>query len=144
MTTPTLNLDVRSVGGSVAVIDIRGEVTAASEQPLSMAYDEPTHQCGAQALILNFTQLEYINGSGRGGVQRRGRSGRRAAAGFRKVVAAHLFGSAAADGDPRAAHPGVEGQLRQLLAEGQPVRCDVDRSWGGRTDRGECRRRHQV
>ena len=40
MTTPTLNLDVRSVAGSVAVIDIRGDVTAASEQPLSFDVDQ--------------------------------------------------------------------------------------------------------
>jgi anti-sigma B factor antagonist len=65
MTTPTLNLDVRPVGGSAAVIDIRGEVTAASEQPLSAAYDEATEQ-GAQSLILNFTGLEYMNSSGIG------------------------------------------------------------------------------
>ncbi|HET7529512.1 MAG TPA: STAS domain-containing protein [Mycobacteriales bacterium] len=65
MTTPTLNLDVRPIGGSAAVIDIRGEVTAASEQPLSTAYDEAT-QLGAQSLILNFTGLEYMNSSGIG------------------------------------------------------------------------------
>jgi len=66
MTTPTLSLDVRPLAGSVAVIDIRGEVTAASEQPLSAAYDEATTQHGAQALILNFTDLEYMNSSGIG------------------------------------------------------------------------------
>jgi anti-sigma B factor antagonist len=65
MTTPTLNLDVRPIGGSAAVIDIRGEVTAASEQPLAAAYDEAT-QSGAQSLILNFTGLEYMNSSGIG------------------------------------------------------------------------------
>ena len=66
MTTPTLNLDVRPVGSSAAVIDIRGDVTAASEQPLSAAYDEATQQHGAQSLILNFTGLEYMNSSGIG------------------------------------------------------------------------------
>ena len=65
MTTPTLAIDVRPIG-SLAVIDIRGEVTAASEQPLSAAYDEATLQHGAQALILNFTGLEYMNSSGIG------------------------------------------------------------------------------
>jgi anti-sigma B factor antagonist len=65
MTTPTLNLDVRPVGGSAAVIDIRGDVTAASELPLSAAYDEATMH-GAQSLILNFTGLEYMNSSGIG------------------------------------------------------------------------------
>ena len=65
MTTPTLSLDVRPVGGHAAVIDIRGEVTAASEQPLAAAYDEAT-QGGAQSLILNFSGLEYMNSSGIG------------------------------------------------------------------------------
>ncbi|HEU5034851.1 MAG TPA: STAS domain-containing protein [Mycobacteriales bacterium] len=65
MTTPTLSLDVRPMGSAVSVIDIRGEVTAASEQPLSAAYDEATQQ-GAQALVLNFTGLEYMNSSGIG------------------------------------------------------------------------------
>ena len=65
MTTPTLSLDVRTVDDRTAVIDIRGDVTAASEQPLAAAYDEAT-QSGAQALILNFTGLEYMNSSGIG------------------------------------------------------------------------------
>lgn len=65
MTTPTLSLDVRPVDARTAVIDIRGDVTAASEQPLAAAYDEAT-QTGAQALILNFTGLEYMNSSGIG------------------------------------------------------------------------------
>ena len=64
MTTPTLALVVRPMG-ELAVIDSRGDVTAASEQPLSAAYEEAT-QHGAQALILNFTGLEYMNSSGIG------------------------------------------------------------------------------
>jgi anti-anti-sigma factor len=40
-------------------------VTATSEQPLSAAYDEAT-QAGAEALILNFSGLEYMNSSGIG------------------------------------------------------------------------------
>ena len=65
MTTPTLSLDVRQAADATAVIDIRGEVTAASEQPLAAAYDEAT-QRGARVLILNFTGLEYMNSSGIG------------------------------------------------------------------------------
>lgn len=65
MTTPTLSLDVRPAGAGAAVIDIRGEVTATSEQPLAAAYDEAT-QTGARALILNFSGLEYMNSSGIG------------------------------------------------------------------------------
>jgi anti-sigma B factor antagonist len=65
MTTPTLSLDVRKVTGATTVIDIRGDVTAASEQPLAAAYEEAT-QNGAQWLILNFGGLEYMNSSGIG------------------------------------------------------------------------------
>jgi len=65
MTTPTLSLDVRPIGTGAAVIDVRGDVTAASEQPLAAAYDEAT-QGGAQSLILNFSGLEYMNSSGIG------------------------------------------------------------------------------
>ena len=66
MTTPTQALHVRPMGNGCAVIDIRGEVTAASEQPLATAYEEATDQHGAKALILNFTGLDYMNSSGIG------------------------------------------------------------------------------
>jgi anti-anti-sigma factor len=61
-----LSLDVRPAAGATAIIDIRGEVTAASEQPLSAAYEQATNEHGAQALILNFSGLEYMNSSGIG------------------------------------------------------------------------------
>ena len=66
MTLPTASLSVRPVTASAAVIDICGDVTAASEQPLSIAYDEATTQHSAQTLILNFSGLEYMNSSGIG------------------------------------------------------------------------------
>lgn len=65
MTAPTLLLDVRPVADAAAIIDIRGEVTAASGEPLTAAYDEATAG-GAKSLILNFTELEYMNSSGIG------------------------------------------------------------------------------
>jgi len=65
MTTPTLSLDVRAVSSNAAVIDIKGDVTAASGEPLTAAYDEAT-AAGARALILNFSGLEYMNSSGIG------------------------------------------------------------------------------
>ena len=65
MTTPTLSLDVRQISDATAVIDIRGDVTATSEQPLAAAYDEASGR-GARSLILNFTGLEYMNSSGIG------------------------------------------------------------------------------
>jgi len=65
MTTPTLSLDVRPVSGDAAVIDIKGDVTATSGEPLTTAYDEAT-ALGARSLVLNFTGLEYMNSSGIG------------------------------------------------------------------------------
>jgi anti-sigma B factor antagonist len=65
MTTPTVSMDVRHVAPSVAVIDIKGDVTAACEPALSAAYDAAS-QPGTQALVLNFTGLEYMNSSGIG------------------------------------------------------------------------------
>ena len=65
LTTPTLSLDVRDVANATAVIDIRGDVTAASEQPFAAAYDVAT-QRGARSLILNFSGLDYMNSSGIG------------------------------------------------------------------------------
>lgn len=65
MATPQLNLQVRTPGTSVAVIDIHGEVTGAAETPLMNAYDEASKN-GARTIILNFSNLEYMNSSGIG------------------------------------------------------------------------------
>lgn len=48
-----------------AVIDIRGEVTGASETVLMDAYEEATRG-GAKAIVLNFEGLDYMNSSGIG------------------------------------------------------------------------------
>jgi anti-sigma B factor antagonist len=66
MNSATLDLNVRPLGETVAVIDIRGDVTAASGEPLSAAYEEATNRHGARSLILNFSGLEYMNSSGIG------------------------------------------------------------------------------
>lgn len=65
MTTPQLNLNVRRPSNPVAVIDIHGEVTGAAELPLMNAYDEAS-KSGARTIILNFSDLEYMNSSGIG------------------------------------------------------------------------------
>lgn len=59
-----VTMDVRATD-SGAVIDIRGEVTAACEQVLMDAYQEAT-DTGAKAIVLNFSGLEYMNSSGIG------------------------------------------------------------------------------
>ena len=57
--------DVRKVNDTTAVVDIRGEITAASEGPLSDAYSRASGE-RVRNVILNFTGLEYMNSSGIG------------------------------------------------------------------------------
>jgi anti-sigma B factor antagonist len=64
MTTTNLTLSIRDVGEGVRVIDIRGEITAFSEQEISRAHEEAG--AGARAVILNFTDLDYMNSGGIG------------------------------------------------------------------------------
>lgn len=65
MTEATVDMDVRTPSASVSIIDIRGEVTGRSDAALSDAY-ERAGGTGIRAIILNFTQLEYMNSSGIG------------------------------------------------------------------------------
>ncbi len=64
MNKPTATMAVRKVNERVTIIDIRGEVTAAAENALMDAYTQAgTH---ARAIVLNFSDLEYMNSSGIG------------------------------------------------------------------------------
>jgi anti-sigma B factor antagonist len=65
MDAAALTMDVRQAGGSVAILDIKGDVTAASEPALMSAYEEASSQ-GAARLVLNFAGLEYMNSGGIG------------------------------------------------------------------------------
>lgn len=65
MASQTLNLSVRTPSTQVAVIDIQGEVTGAAETPLMNAYDEASKH-GARTIVINFSNLEYMNSSGIG------------------------------------------------------------------------------
>jgi anti-sigma B factor antagonist len=56
---------VRMADGLTSVIDIRGDVTAASESALMAAYEDASRQ-GARRLVLNFSGLEYMNSGGIG------------------------------------------------------------------------------
>jgi anti-sigma B factor antagonist len=58
-------MDVRKVNDSASILDIKGEVTAASEGVLMDAYNTASSE-GARNLVLNFTDLEYMNSSGIG------------------------------------------------------------------------------
>jgi anti-sigma B factor antagonist len=58
-------MDIRKADRLTAVIDIRGDVTAASEAILMSAYEDAARQ-GARRLVLNFSGLEYMNSGGIG------------------------------------------------------------------------------
>ena len=63
MATLNLTLNVRNPNPHAAVIDIVGQVTSAAELPLMNAYEEATRN-RVRAIILNFSDLEYMNSSG--------------------------------------------------------------------------------
>lgn len=65
MNEPKVSMDVRKPNGRVSVIDISGEVTAFAEGVLMDAYQEAT-QNGVKAIVLNFSDLSYMNSSGIG------------------------------------------------------------------------------
>ncbi|HUF36962.1 MAG TPA: STAS domain-containing protein [Anaerolineales bacterium] len=64
MPTANLTTNVRR-SGSTAIIDIRGEVTGFAEDALMGAYSEASEN-GTKAIILNFSDLDYLNSSGIG------------------------------------------------------------------------------
>lgn len=65
MNQPKVEMSTRKMGENTTVIDIRGEITAAAENPLMDAYTEAT-SAGTRNVILNFEKLEYMNSSGIG------------------------------------------------------------------------------
>ena len=58
-------MQVRRIGPEASVLDIRGDVTAASEPQLMAAYEEAGNP-PPRALVLNFSDLEYMNSGGIG------------------------------------------------------------------------------
>ncbi len=56
---------VRRIQEGASVIDIRGEITARSEQQLMEAYQGATGE-RTRMVILNFEQLDYMNSGGIG------------------------------------------------------------------------------
>jgi anti-sigma B factor antagonist len=65
MADATTTLDVREASEGVSVIDIKGDITAASEDTLMDAYGRAGTP-GTKAIVLNFTGLEYMNSGGIG------------------------------------------------------------------------------
>ncbi|HVL53432.1 MAG TPA: STAS domain-containing protein [Actinomycetota bacterium] len=65
MTQETAQLDVRHVDSTTSIVDITGEITANSEGPLMDAYQRATGD-HTRSVILNFSDLEYMNSGGIG------------------------------------------------------------------------------
>jgi anti-sigma B factor antagonist len=59
------SLNVRAAGEGVRVIDIKGDITAQSEDVLMDAYGRAS-ESGARVIALNFTDLDYMNSGGIG------------------------------------------------------------------------------
>jgi anti-sigma B factor antagonist len=57
--------EVRRISDRTSVVDLKGDVTAASEATLGSAYNEASGKF-TRAVVLNFTGLEYMNSSGIG------------------------------------------------------------------------------
>ena len=62
MAEATATMEVRKLDGA-SVVDIEGDVTAASEEVLMRAYEEVGD---VHAIVLNFTGLSYMNSGGIG------------------------------------------------------------------------------
>ena len=61
----TTGMDVRRAGERTSIIDVRGDVTSASEGPLMDAFQKATDN-GERRVVLNFNDLEYMNSGGIG------------------------------------------------------------------------------
>ena len=64
MAEGTLSLDVRQAGHA-CILDVQGDITSASEQTLMDAYNQASTN-SPQAVVLNFSGLEYMNSGGIG------------------------------------------------------------------------------
>jgi anti-sigma B factor antagonist len=62
---PTLTMKVRRPHERASIIDISGDITAASEDELMEAYNKASND-KVRAIVLNFDGLEYMNSGGIG------------------------------------------------------------------------------
>ena len=65
MTEEKVQMTARKVNEKTSVIDIQGEINAFAENVLMDAYTQATSQ-GAKNIVLNFSELAYMNSSGIG------------------------------------------------------------------------------
>ena len=59
------SLNVRRAGDTTCIVEVHGEITAASEKPLMDAYTEAA-STQTKAVIIDFKDLEYMNSGGIG------------------------------------------------------------------------------
>ncbi len=59
------SFEVREVSGAARVIDIKGDITAQSEDVLMDAHNRASGE-GVKAIVLNFSGLDYMNSGGIG------------------------------------------------------------------------------
>ena len=60
-----VSMQVRHPNGRASIIDIAGEITAAAEDAFMEAYNKAAGN-GVKAIVLNFSDLDYMNSSGIG------------------------------------------------------------------------------
>ena len=65
MTAEKVTMNVRNPANGTTIIDISGEVSGFAENELMDAYTQANNN-GANVIILNFTDLGYMNSSGIG------------------------------------------------------------------------------
>ena len=65
MSQQTVTMEVRAVDETASIVDVHGEVTAASEDVLMDAYARATSD-RTRSIVLNFSGLEYMNSGGIG------------------------------------------------------------------------------
>jgi anti-sigma B factor antagonist len=65
MSQASVAIDARQIDRQTSVLDIRGDVTAASEKALMAAYAAANTPV-TKTIVLNFSNLEYLNSGGIG------------------------------------------------------------------------------
>jgi len=65
MPQANVTMTVRKVNARASVVDIKGEITAFAENALMDAYTQAGGE-GVRAIVLNFSELEYMNSGGIG------------------------------------------------------------------------------
>ena len=65
MQKPELKVNLRKTHANTFVIDLTGELTSFGEPPLMSAFTQATEQ-GAELLVFNFRDVEFMNSGGIG------------------------------------------------------------------------------